>query len=141
MGKQWMVVCDELSATTTLPPITTDGEIITKQSTTVSTAPTTGVITNTDSSTDSSTESSIDTTLELGTNSTTESALEDNTALKAALGAVIGVLVVLQIITLIGCGAIVRRRRNTNGSYQRYYVYVNFHVLLYILTLHAVLQV
>ena len=33
----------------------------------------------------------------------------------AALGAVIGVLVVLQIITLIGCG-VVARRRNTNGS-------------------------
>ncbi len=49
--------------------------------------------------------------------SATGSANHDST-ITVALGAVIGVLVVLQIITLIGCG-VVARRRNTNGNYQR----------------------
>ncbi len=48
---------------------------------------------------------------------TPESSSQDST-IKAALGAVIGVLVVLQIITLIGCGAIARRK-NTTANYQR----------------------
>ncbi len=50
---------------------------------------------------------------------TTQQSVPQDSAIKAALGAVIGVLVVLQIITLIGCGAIVRRK-NTNTNYQRY---------------------
>ena len=62
------------------------------------------------------------------TTTTQQSVSQGNTAIKAALGAVIGVLVVLQIITLIGCGAIVRRRRNTNGSYQRYRLCEALHI-------------